>query len=163
MKKQEAINKVNEGIGSIYTKEDVINIINQIEDTQAETPSFDGQEIVKVVMGEWHDKVHEIFNDLESDIATNDIVDMNECEFYLEHDNRIVLNDISFEQYEIENKVEGCRDSLAQFVSKAIIDACTYTQTYYNIHEKESNDHQDALDKASEEGSTEFIDEKSEQ
>ena len=125
MKKQEAINKVNEGIGSIYTKEDVINIINQIEDTQAETPSFDGQEIVKSVMNVWHDKVHEIFNNLESDIATNDIVDMNECEFYLEHDNRIVLNDISFEQYEIENKVEGCRDSLAQFVSKAIIDACT--------------------------------------
>ena len=36
MKRGEAINKVNEGVGSIYTKEDVINLINQIEDTQAE-------------------------------------------------------------------------------------------------------------------------------
>jgi len=125
MKKQEAINKVNEGIGSIYTKEDVINIINQIEDTQAETPSFDGKEIVKVVMNEWHDKVHEIFSDLEYEIASNDIIDMNECGFYLEHDNTIVLNDVAFERYEIESKIEGCRDSLAQFVSKAIIDACT--------------------------------------
>tara|TARA_B100001094_G_scaffold317515_1_gene360013 strand:+ start:1228 stop:1674 length:447 start_codon:yes stop_codon:yes gene_type:complete len=125
MKKQEVINKVNEGISSIYTKEDVINIINQIEDTQAETPSFDGREIVKVVMNEWHDKVHEIFSELEDEIASNEIVDMNECQFYLEHDNRIVLNGISFDRYEIENKIEGCRDSLAQFISKAIIDACT--------------------------------------
>ena len=125
MKKQEAINKVNEGLSSIYTKEDVINIINQIEDTQAQTPSFDGQEIVKSVMDEWHDKVHSIFSDLEDEIASNDIVDMNECEFYLEHDNRIVLNDVSFERNEIESKIEWCRDSLAQFVSKAIIDTCT--------------------------------------
>ena len=125
MKKQEAINKVNEGVGSIYTKEDVINLINQIDDTQAETPSFDGQEIVKSVMDVWHDKVHDIFDDLASEINSNDIVDMNECEFYLEHDNRIVLNEVSFETYEIESRVEECRDSLAEFVSKAIVDACT--------------------------------------
>ena len=125
MKREEAINKVNEGVGSIYTKEDVINLINQIEDTQAETPSFDGQEIVKAVMDEWDDKVHDIFNNLADGIESNDIVDMSECEFYLEHDNRIVLNDISFETYEIESRVEECRDSLAQFVSKAIVDACT--------------------------------------
>ena len=37
MTKQEAINRVNEGVGSIYTKEDVTNLINQIEDTKVET------------------------------------------------------------------------------------------------------------------------------
>ena len=125
MKKQEAIELVNEGVGSIYTKEDVINLINQIEELKTETPSFDGQEIVKSVMNEWHDKVHDIFHDLASEIASDDIVDMNECGFYLEHDNTIVLNEVSFETYEIESRVEECRDSLAQFVSKAIIDACT--------------------------------------
>lgn len=128
MKKQEAIELVNKGIGSIYSKEDVINLINQIEDTQVETPSFDGQEIVKSVMDVWHDKVHDIFHDLASEINSNDIVDMNECGFYLEHDNTIVLNDISFETYEIESRVEECRDSLAEFVSKAIVDACTPEQ-----------------------------------
>ena len=125
MKKEEAINKVNEGVGSIYTKEDVINLINQIDDTQAETPSFDGQEIVKSVMDVWHDKVHDIFHDLASEINSNDIVNMNECELYLEHDNTIVLTEVSFETYEIESRIEECRDSLAQFVSKAIVDACT--------------------------------------
>ena len=34
---QEAINRVNEGVGSIYTKEDVTNLINQIEETKVET------------------------------------------------------------------------------------------------------------------------------
>lgn len=125
MKKQEAIELVNKGIGSFYSKEDVINLINQIEESKTETPSFDGQEIVKSVMNEWHDKVHDIFDDLESEIESNDIVDMNDCGFYLEYDNRIVLNDISFETDEIESRVEECRDSLAEFVSKAIVDACT--------------------------------------
>ncbi len=125
MKKQEAIELVNKGIGSIYSKEDVINLINQIEESKTETPSFDGQEIVKSVMDEWHDKVHDIFHDLANEINSNDIVDMNECEFCLEYDNRIVLNDISFETHEIESRVEECRDSLAEFVSKAIVDACT--------------------------------------
>jgi hypothetical protein len=125
MKKQEAIELVNKGIGSIYSKEDVINLINQIEESKTETPSFDGQEIVKSVMNEWHDKVHDIFHDLANEIESNDIVYMNECRFYLEDDNTIVLNDISFETCEIESRVEECRDSLAEFVSKAIVDACT--------------------------------------
>jgi len=125
MKKQEAIELVNKGIGSIYTKEDVINLINQIEDTQADTPSFDGQEIVKAVMDEWDDKAHDIFNNLAGEIESNDIVDMNDCGFCLEHDNTIVLNEVSFETYEIESRVSWCRDAVAEFVSKAIVDACT--------------------------------------
>jgi len=137
MKKQEAIELVNEGVGSIYTKEDVINLINQIEELKTETPSFDGQEIVKSVMDVWHDKVHDIFHDLASEIASDDIVDMNECGFYLEHDNTIVLNEVSFETYEIESRVEECRDSLAQFVSKAIVDACTYSQCYFDLTKKD--------------------------
>jgi hypothetical protein len=35
------------------------------------------------------------------------------------------LNEVSFETYEIESRVEACRDSLSEFVSKAIVDACT--------------------------------------
>ncbi len=125
MKKEEAIELVNKGIGSIYSKEDVINLINQIEESKTETPSFDGQEIVKIVMSEFHDKVHDIFHDLASEIESNDIVNMNGCEFYLKHDNTIVLNEVSFKTYEIEDMINLSYDSLAQFVSKAIVDACT--------------------------------------
>ena len=125
MKREEAINKVNEGIGSIYTKEDVINLINQIEDTQVETPSFDGEPIVKAVMDIWNQSVQDIFNDLQCEIEDNRIVNMGECEFDLEFGNKVVLNDISFDSYEIEDKIDKCRDAVAEFVSKAIVDACT--------------------------------------
>jgi hypothetical protein len=125
MKREEAINKVNEGIGSIYTKEDVINLINQIEDTQVETPSFDGEPIVKAVMDTWTQSVQEIFNDLQSEIEDSQIINMDECEFDFEYGNKVVLSDVSFDSYEIEDKIEKCRDAVAEFVSKAIVDACT--------------------------------------
>ena len=128
MKREEAINKVNEGIGSIYTKEDVINLINQIEDTQVETPSFDGEPIVKAVMDMWNEDVQEIFNDLHSNINSDTIINKDECEFDFEKGNKVVLNDISFDSYEIEDKIDRCRDAVAEFVSKAIVDACTPEQ-----------------------------------
>ena len=102
MKREEAINKVNEGIGSIYTKEDVINLINQIEDTQVETPSFDGEPIVKAVMDMWKEDVQEIFNDMYSNINSDTIINKDECEFDFENGNKVVLYDVSFDEYEIE-------------------------------------------------------------
>lgn len=125
MKREEAINKVNESIGSIYTKEDVINLINQIEDTQVEAPSFDGEPIVKAVMDMWKEDVQEIFNDLHSNINSDTIINKDECEFELEYGNKVVLYEVSFDEYEIEDKIDKCRDAVAEFVSKAIVDACT--------------------------------------
>jgi hypothetical protein len=128
MKREEAINKVNEGIGSIYTKEDVINLINQIEDTQVEAPSFDGEPIVKAVMDTWKEDVQEIFNDLYSNINSDTIINKNDCEFDFENGNEVVLYEVSFDEYEIEAYIDRCRDAVAEFVSKAIVDACTPEQ-----------------------------------
>ena len=128
MKREEAINKVNEGIGSIYTKEDVINLINQIEDTQVETPSFDVEPIVKAVMNMWNEDVQEIFNDLHSNINSDTIINKDECEFDFEMGNKVVLYEVSFDEYEIEAYIDRCRDAVAEFVSKAIVDACTPEQ-----------------------------------
>ena len=128
MKREEAINKVNEGIGSIYTKEDVINLINQIEDTQVEAPSFDGEPIVKAVMDMWKEDVQEIFNDLHSNINSDTIINKNECEFDFEMGNKVVLYEVSFDEYEIEGYIDRCRDAVQEFVSKAIVDACTPEQ-----------------------------------
>ena len=128
MKREEAINKVNESMGSIYTKEDVINIINQIEDTQVEAPSFDGEPIVKAVMNMWNEDVQEIFNDLHSNINSDTIINKNECEFDFEMGNKVVLYEVSFDEYEIEAYIDRCRDAVQEFVSKAIVDACTPEQ-----------------------------------
>ena len=125
MKKQEAIELVNKGIGSIYSKEDVINLINQIEDTQVETPSFDGEPIVKAVMDMWNQNVQDIFNNLYSNINSEAIINKNDCEFDFENGNEVVLYEVSFNEYEIEDCIDRCRDAVQEFVSKAIVDACT--------------------------------------
>ena len=124
MKKQEAIELVNKGIGSIYSKEDVLNLISQIEDTQAEAPSFDGEVIVKGVMDTWKEDVQEIFNNLYSNIKSDNIINKDDCEFDFEDGNRVVLYDVSFNEYEIEDYIDRCRDAVQEFVSKAIVDAC---------------------------------------
>ncbi len=42
--------------------------------------------------------------------------------------NKVVLYEVSFDEYEIEAYIDRCRDAVAEFVSKAIVDACTPEQ-----------------------------------
>ena len=126
MTKQEAINRVNEGIGSIYTKEDVTNLINQIEDTKVETtdePKGVRVDIIRYLSKEWNEKGVEIFGELQMDLRDNSIVQMDECEFSLEYGNKIELNDVSFDEYEIESKVDRCSSELKEWVLATIVEA----------------------------------------
>jgi hypothetical protein len=78
MTKQEAINRVNEGVGSIYTKEDVTNLINQIEETKVETtdePQGLRGDIIRYLSDSWED-VAEIFGELQMELRDNSIVQM---------------------------------------------------------------------------------------
>ena len=124
MKKQEAIELVNKGIGSIYSKEDVLNLISQIEDTQAEAPLFDGEAIVSQVMGEWDNSVHRIFSDLRDTLSYDDIIKKDDCTFTLEYGNTIELEEVQFDMSAIESVVKEHSDFVRAFVYKAIIDAC---------------------------------------
>jgi hypothetical protein len=141
MNKEEAINKVNEGIGSIYTKEDVINIINKIEDN---AEAFDGEEIVKAVNKAWENDMSDMIDDAKYKVKDNDSVDMNECEMYMESDNRVVLNDVTWNDYVIDDIFVAFTDKIQSMVQQVIVEACS-----------PNNELQEELDKASEEGSTE--------
>lgn len=158
MTKQEAINRVNEGVGSIYTKEDVTNLLNQIEDTKVETtdePQGLRGDIIRYLSEQWDDKGAEIFGDLQMNLKNDSIVDMDDCTFTLEYDNKIVLSEVSFDDYEIEYKVDRCSIDLKEWVGATIVEAFTIVE---ELSEGEDA-HQEALDKASAEGSTEFIEE----
>jgi len=125
MTKQEAINRVNEGVGSIYTKEDVTNLINQIEDTKVETtdePQGLRGDIIRFISDSWED-VAEIFGELQMELRDNSIVQMDECEFSLEYGNKIELSDVSFDEYEIESKVDNCKEALKEWVLATIVEA----------------------------------------
>ena len=131
MTKQEAINRVNEGVGSIYTKEDVTNLINQIEETKVETtdePQGLRGDIIRYLSEQWDDKGAEIFGDLQMELRDNSIVQMDECEFSLEYGNKIELSDVSFDEYEIESKVESCSNDLKEWVLATIVEACTVVE-----------------------------------
>lgn len=131
MTKQEAINRVNEGVGSIYTKEDVTNLINQIEETKVETtdePQGLRGDIIRYLSEQWIDKGAEIFGELQMELRDNSIVQMDDCEFSLEYGNKIELNDVEFDEYEIERKVESCSNDLKEWVLATIVEACTIVE-----------------------------------
>lgn len=126
MTKQEAINRVNEGVGSIYTKEDVTNLINQIEETKTETtdePQGLRGDIIRHLSKEWENKGAEIITNLQAELSDNSIVQMDECEFSLEYGNKIELSDIEFDEYEIESKVDRCLNDLQEWVIATIGEA----------------------------------------
>tara|TARA_R110002124_G_scaffold12835_2_gene59825 strand:+ start:2921 stop:3343 length:423 start_codon:yes stop_codon:yes gene_type:complete len=126
MTKQEAINRVNEGVGSIYTKEDVTNLINQIEETKVETtdePQGLRGDIIRHLSKEWENKGAEIITNLQAELSDNSIVQMDECEFSLEYGNKIELSDIEFDEYEIESKVDRCLNDLQEWVIATIGEA----------------------------------------
>lgn len=131
MTKQEAINRVNEGVGSIYTKEDVTNLINQIEETKVETtdePQGLRGDIIRYLSEQWDDKGAEIFGELQMELTSDTIVQMGECEFTLEYGNKIELSEVSFDEYEIESKLDNCKDALKEWVGATIVEAFTVVE-----------------------------------
>lgn len=131
MTKQEAINRVNEGVGSIYTKEDVTNLINQIEETKVETtdePQGLRGDIIRYLSEQWNDKGAEIFGDLQMELREDSIVEMDDCTFTLEFDNKVVLSEVSFDEHEIESKVDRCSSELKDWVLATIVEACTIVE-----------------------------------
>jgi hypothetical protein len=79
---EQAIQKLNNGFGSIYSKEDVINLLNSIE----EKPS-DATDIV-AIMG----FVEESIDDWFQNMCTNDYADQDSFEFSIEYGNTISLD-----------------------------------------------------------------------
>lgn len=125
MTKQEAINRVNEGVGSIYTKEDVTNLINQIEETKTETtdePQGLRGTIIRYLSEGWGDGngAEEIFETLQMELRDNSIVQMDDCEFSLEYGNKIELSNIEFDEHEIESKVDNCSRELKEWILEVV-------------------------------------------
>ena len=82
MKKEEVINKVNESAGSLFTKEDVIRLIESIEGT------------TKIDFEELANRLESIVDD-----ADNDGIEVNSrrCEFNICNGNEIEIDSVHFE------------------------------------------------------------------
>ena len=91
MTKQEAINQVTEAFPSIWSREDVLRVLNEIEDTS--TKSFDAEKLIEKIK----DAVESVVERMNYD----DIVDTSNCEFSIRHGNVIEIDDVSINKDDI--------------------------------------------------------------
>ena len=97
---------LNNNLGSIYSKEDVINLLNRIEEEKQvqEKPTFDLDDIKEKVMRE--------IRNIISDCDTDDMVDKENVEFTICHGNRIELDNVDVSLYVLESNLTDSMEIL---------------------------------------------------
>jgi len=94
MTKQEAINTINASFPSIWSRDDVFQLINKIDEG---TASFDSDNLIEKI----RKAVETAINGMNHD----DIVDMSECEFDVRNGNEIVLDSFGVNTSDIVDAV----------------------------------------------------------
>lgn len=94
MTKQDAIQKVETAFPSIFSKEDVINLINGIDEGNAQ---FDKDSLLS--------KIREAVEEATSNLDTDDVVDVDSVSFEIRHGNEITIESISINDREIANQI----------------------------------------------------------
>ena len=95
MKKSEVIQTVQSSVSSIYSREDVIKIINMIDEVQ-------GRVITVTEIGAAIENVMDTF-----DINYQDLVDRSSAEFDLTHSNAIELSSVFINMNYIRETLEN--------------------------------------------------------
>jgi len=105
---KEMIDGVRNSISTIFSKEDVLNILNRIE------KGSEGNEFTEEQMEELIDHVRSGLQYVDS----SEIVDLDSAEFVLDVDNTILLKDVNVDTNSIENEVE---ESIRQWFDHNIL------------------------------------------
>ncbi len=98
MTKQEAINTINTSFPSIWSREDVLQLIERIEEVKESDKGFLDKEKLM-------DKIREAVDNAVSGMSNDDIVDSSECEFNIRNGNEIELESISVNTNDIVDEV----------------------------------------------------------
>ena len=92
MKKEEVIKRVQESAGSLFTKDDVIKLIKQVE---GETSGID--------LDELQDRIDAIIDDADtSDIEVNN----HNCEFRIRNGNEIEIDEVDFDTDSFKSNIK---------------------------------------------------------
>ena len=86
MKKQEIITQVNNCISSVFAKEDVIKLIEQIEDGDSMS-ELKAKDFAELITDKFRNRLDRMSND--------EIIDFDSAEFSLNYDNRVELDNIA--------------------------------------------------------------------
>ena len=104
MNKKELINEITEHFPSVYTKEDVVKLINLLDDTE---PTIDIEELKS-----------KIRNKLER-LSSEDVVDYGSVELSMNYDNRVEVDSIEVQTDTIMDEIEEVIDEY--FEEKEIV------------------------------------------
>jgi len=95
MNKKELINEITEHFPSVYTKDDVVKLINLLDDTQQK---IDVEELKR-----------RIRNKIER-LSSEDVVDYSSVELSMNYDNRVELESIEVQSDTIMDEIEETID-----------------------------------------------------
>jgi hypothetical protein len=107
MNKQQAIEQVNESVGSLFTKSDVLAILDSLENAPASTDSTKS-EIIK----QMRTKICSVFSQMRME-AEDAKVDVDDAEFDFENGNQVYISN----QDDLEVEINGCyvKDWVSQY------------------------------------------------
>lgn len=92
MTKQEAINTINASFPSIWSREDVLQLVNKIEGG-----GFDSDKLLE--------KIRESVENAINNMSNDEIVDISSCEFDIRNGNEIQIDSIGINTSEIVDAV----------------------------------------------------------
>ena len=90
MTKQEAINTINASFPSIWSKDDVLQLINKIDENEVDESNFVGF----VDKDKLTKKIREAVDNAISGMNTDEIVDVSTCEFSIRNGNEVELDSV---------------------------------------------------------------------
>ena len=118
MTKQEVISQVQNSLGSLFTKGDVIKCLNMVvEEPKVETnPTYPSQE--------WLDKIkQEVLQHIkETDFNDTDMLDISDCKFRIHNGNQIELYSYKVDACALKTYVEEEIENAFGVIEDDIID-----------------------------------------
>lgn len=108
MTKQQAIDTINASFPSIWSKDDVLQLINKIDEG---TASFDKDKLM--------DKIHDAIENAINGMSNDEILDTSECEFEIRNGNEIVIDSIGVNTSDIVDAVShDIAEAIDEFIEE---------------------------------------------
>jgi len=108
MTKQQAIDTINASFPSIWSKDDVLQLINKIDEGEG---SIDREKLLE--------KIKEAVESGIEGMSNDEIVDMSECEFDVRNGNEIVLDSFGINTSDIvDNVMSDVENAIDEYIEE---------------------------------------------
>ena len=112
----EAIEKVEQGFGSVYTKEDVILLLNALK-VEGGSEATSMQDVIKELKNLKNKIVDKVMENMESDV-----IDYDSASFSIEYDNKIQVDSIDLDDYQVEMAIKTAIDDVVEELEEQMKD-----------------------------------------